>query len=469
MSLIRPRSRGGGNRARARSQGLASLVLLGPVLAGIVLAGTVLGSMVLAGCEPIDDLAGNETSPAGTAITFSISVTNDEKPAIQALLARFEARSRTAVNLELLSRFRDPPASRVNLVTSITADALVRRLQADKARGQPSVSLFAQDNLALKPLVDDGLVQDLSSVGIPGAVDRSLIPPTFDGKQFFLPFRPNVRLAYVDVARLSRAGLRAPTTVQDLRTVAERLKATEGRPAVTLSLAEGDPAAVTVSEWILSYGGNPLVLDDKGSVQAFQFLQGLWRDGLLARESLFAKFDTEVANLEKGTAAVTQNWSFTSAQLARAGMLSRFMVYPGWRGPKGAAHVVGGDVLGIPVGVTGRQRQEALALARFLMSKEAQEYLVAHNDWPSIRSDAYATVAPGQRPTFDAITRALRDGWFRPSVSYWPEVSQAMNEAVDRILLQDQPARPVLDQLHRQIARAARAQGAPYPPKSDRG
>lgn len=396
---------------------------------------------------------------AGTSITFAISVSAEERPAVQMLLARFEDRSKVGVDLHLLSRFRDQPPSQVDLVTSLDARALIDRLAAER-RTTPSIHLFAQDNLALIPLVEAGLVQDLSDVLVPAEVPPGMVPPRFDDRQFFLPFRPNVRLAYLD----RDAGVAPPRTAAELVAAAEQLKKATGRPAVTLSLAEGDPAAVTVSEWIVSHGGDPLVLNDAGSVAAFEVLQALWKRDLVARDSLFGRYDTEVDNLRSGRAALAQNWSFTSAVLADEGRLDRFEVYPGWRGPARAAHVIGGDVLGVPASVSGRQRAAAVALAEFLMSREAQELLARENAWPSIRSDAYGTVAPELRPTFAAIDAALRDGWFRPSVAHWPEVSELLNEAVDRVVVRLQPARQVLDELHARAAAAAiatRPRGSP--------
>ena len=416
------------------------------------------------GCGLDGSAGGGGTDLAGrtTTITFSIAVSEDEKPAVQELLSRFENRSRTDTGLDLLTRFRNPPRTRVNLVTSLSSSDLVDRLRLKDASGE-GPHLFAQDNLALKPLYDEGLVEDLGHVEVPGAVLPSMIPPRFDDRQLFLPFRPNVRLAYFSKEALGRTGVEPPATVEQLRAVAQRLRAEGGAPPMTLSLAEGDPAAVTISEWIVSFGGDPLLLNDEGSKRAFDFLQALWKEGLIARESLFAKFDTEIDNLQSGRAAIAQNWSFTSAVLAKDGRLDDFRVDPGWRGPARAAHVIGGDVLGLPRGITGEQRAVALDLARFLMSREAQELLVQRNAWPSIRTDAYARVPDGAGETFSAIQKALADGWFRPSVSYWPDVTRAMTQAVDRILLRQEAASSVLDDLHGQIATAAQARGAAYP------
>jgi hypothetical protein len=98
------------------------------------------------------------------------------------------------------------------------------------------------------------------------------------------------------------------------------------------------------------------------------------------------------------------------------------------------------------------------------MTQEAQQHLVERNAWPAIPGDAYGTVPPSRRETFEAIRRALADGFFRPAVPYWPEVSDAMNEAVRRILERGEPVSPVLDALHAGIAAAARRKDSPYTP-----
>jgi trehalose transport system substrate-binding protein len=328
------------------------------------------------------------------------------------------------------------------------------------------VHLFAQDNLALAVLVDENLVEDLSDVEIPEGVNPALIPEQFDGVQYFLPYRPNVRVAYVNNGRFEEAGATAPTTVDEFISAAQALKdAAGGQPKVTLSLeGTSGSAAVVISEWIVSYGGDPVILNDEGSVQAFTTLQQLWQDELLARESLQAKFDTEVDYLQGETAWMAQNWPFTSAELSAQGLLGEFTVYEGWSGPARAAHVIGGEVLGIPRGVSGKEREAAVELAKFLMSKEAQEILVAQNAWPSVRDDALTEVPAEQQQTFDAIQAALQDGWYRPNVVYWSDVDQAINEAIQRIMINGESVQTVLDELHGNIESAAQSKGAEYPP-----
>src|SRR5205814_7195300 len=183
--------------------------------------------------------------------------------------------------------------------------SLPQKLKVEVSSNHHTIQLFAQDNLALAPLVQDNLVQDLSDVPIPSEVQQALIPEKFDGKQYFLPYRPNVRVTYVNKDRFASAGVQPPKTVEEYKSVAEKLKAAAGgQGKVTLSLADQPdtgPLGVTISEWVVSYGGNPLLLNDSGSVQAFQFLQSLWKEGVFAKESLQAKYDTEVDYLQGET------------------------------------------------------------------------------------------------------------------------------------------------------------------------
>lgn len=387
---------------------------------------------------------------SGVSITFSTSLAETELPAVQQVIDTFQEASGATVEL-----------------TQVDSATLPQKLQVEVDSGNHTIHLFAQDNLALRSLVDDKLVEDLSDVEIPEGVNPTLIPEQFDGVSYFLPYRPNVKVVYVNKGRFEEAGATPPTTVDEFVSTAEELKADAGQPKVVIQLeGSSGAAAVTISSWIVSYGGDPLILNDEGSVQAFTTLQQLWQDELLAPESLQSKFDTDIDYLRGETAWMAQNWPFTTATLADQGILEEFDVYAGWAGPAGPANVIGGEVLGIPRGVSGKEKDAAVALAQYLMSKEAQEILVAENAWPSVREDALGQVPEEQQETFDAIQEALQSGWYRPNVAYWGDVDEAINQAIQQIMVDGQAVQSTLDGLHDQIEKAASAAGAQYPPGS---
>jgi trehalose transport system substrate-binding protein len=384
----------------------------------------------------------------GVSITFSTSLAETEVAAVEEVVGNFEAQ--TGANVEF---------------TQVDSASLPQKLKVEVDSGNHTIQLFAQDNLALAGLVEDGLVEDLSDVQIPDGVNTALIPQQFDGVSYFLPYRPNVKVVYVNKTRFDSAGATPPTTVDEFATTAQELKDAAGQPKVVLQLeASSGAAAVTISEWIVGYGGNPLVLNDQGSVDAFTELQTLWQDELLAEESLQSKYDTDLDYLQGETAWMAQNWPYTSAIFADQGILSNFTVYEGWAGPVAPAHVIGGEVLGIPKGVSGQEREAAVALALYLMSQEAQEILVAKNAWPSVRDDALGQVPEEQQETFDAIQGALKNGWYRPNVVYWADVDEAINDAIQRIMVNGEAVQSTLDELHSQIEQAAQSAGEPYPP-----
>jgi len=388
---------------------------------------------------------------SGTEITFNVSLAEEEQAGIQAVLDAFAAETGASVE-----------------ISSVTADEMPQKLQVEVDSGENTIHLISQDNYILEPLVADGLVQDVGDVPVPAEVSEALIPAQFDGTTFFLPFRPNVRVAYINTDRFEEAGVAGPpTTVDEWRAAAEAFAQTAGEPKVTVSLAEGSSTGVVASEWILSFGGDPVIVNDEGSVAAFEFLQDAWDQGLLAPQSLQAQFDTEIDYLRGETAWYAQNWPFTSGTLQNEGLLELFDVHQGWAGPAGEFHTVGGDVLAIPTGVEGAEREAAVALAEFLMTQEAQSTLAAENAWPSIRTDATTEVPAELQETFDAVQGALEHGWYRPALPYWSDVEAGLNEAVRRIIQEGEPVQAVLDELHGQIEAAAQDAGEEYPPPAE--
>jgi trehalose transport system substrate-binding protein len=120
-------------------------------------------------------------------------------------------------------------------------------------------------------------------------------------------------------------------------------------------------------------------------------------------------------------------------------------IYSGWAGPVREAHVIGGDVLGIPVGAP--HRQLALALIRHLQSREVQAIFANRLGWPSVRSDVEASVEAWLQAHVAAVGEALRHGIFRANVSYRAAYERLVDEAVQRILWRHEAPDQVLPPL----------------------
>ena len=326
-------------------------------------------------------------------------------------------------------------------------------LQSQVEAGNVTVDVMAQDNLRMEPFVRLGLIEDLSEYENdidPEVFDGLIEGGKFDGKLYFVPYRTNVQLTYYRTDILEELGLAPPTNWEEWRAACEAFKERDGEPCC-LFKATFDPTAVNpMQTWegIVSSGGDPLVLNDPGTVQAYEFLQGLEQDGLLHPDSALAKWDTSNESFARGDVYLMQNWPFGIGVIRDLG-LTDFAVYHGVKGPVREAHVVGGEVLAIVKGTP--RKGTAWKFVKFMESKEAQEILAAENGWPNVRGDALGQIPEERLAEFEAINDALEYGVLRPNIPYMEDLLGLMIEAYDRIVNNGEDAQTVLDELHEEL------------------
>jgi trehalose transport system substrate-binding protein len=327
----------------------------------------------------------------------------------------------------LLPEFKRSTGISVEFV-QIDSDELLVLLREEAGGSGVPFDLLAIDNNSLAPLVVEGLVEELTAETqrIPDEVLDSMLPVTqFGGRTFFFPFRPNVQITFYNSDKFGQMGMEPPRTWDELLDCARMMDETERKGRLALKGVVGGPNAVQVTEFIWQAGGDPLVLNDEGSVRAFEFLQEL--APYLSDRTPDAKFDTMNDYLASGDIYLGQNWAFGVQEIVVKKGKREIHAYCGWSGPEGEVHVLGGDVLAVPKGTANRT--DALAFAEYLMSKEAQSTLAAELSWPSIRADAYDRVDPALKPYWDAINEAMSLARARPNVPYWKDVEQILGQA----------------------------------------
>ena len=400
-------------------------------------AGSSTGGQAAGGTAP--KTAGG-TGGGGT-ISFVTALAEDERQVVGDLLKTFQTQAGVQVKM-----------------IQMESQDVVNQLKAKKQAGKMDVDLVAQDNLRLGPLVREQIVEDLSGeqARVPDTTIEALKPVTeFDGKKFFFPYRPNVQIAYYNETKFNQFAVKPPESWDDLLKVAQTLKDKEGIGKVAVQGAAGDPLSVTVFEFIKQAGGDPLALNDAGSVKAFEFLAQL--APLMTPEYQTAKFDTMNTILSNDTAYLGSNWPFGINVIVDKNGRKDIKAYHGWKGPAKESHVLGGEVLGLPAGAPNRDG--ALKLAEFLMSKDTQSQLLTKLGWPPMRTDAFGSVPEWQQPYFQAVQEALKNVDARPNVPYWEDVSRSMNDAFRDIVQQKQPAKETLDRYASAIQKAKAANG----------
>jgi trehalose transport system substrate-binding protein len=341
---------------------------------------------------------------------------------------------------------------RIRGVQAEAPDAAKKLVAMHRAQ-RMEVDLITQDVLQLASLVNAGVMEDLlpyreaiPTTALPHLVDVG----TFNGTLYFMPYRPNVQIAYYHADKFRAYELSPPQTWDELLTVAQRFHAAEGVGRVLLQGTLTPNTTTQVIEFIWAAGGDPLVLNDQGSVQALTFLHQL--APYLAPETRRADWNTTNAFLATESVYLARNWPFGIHLLVQEAGKTQIKVYHGWRGPVREAHVLGGEVIGIPRGAS--QRELALEFMRYLMSKPVQEMLVSSLGWPSFRSDAYGGGQAWQAPYFAAIQEALTQAQPRPQVDYWAQLDRAVTGAFREIVYEGQPVQDTLDRYHRELQQA---------------
>lgn len=324
------------------------------------------------------------------------------------------------------------------------------KLEEMEKTGEMKVDVFAQDNMMLAILVEKGLVEDLSGYKnkIPEEVIEALITACeFNGKLYFMPYRPNVQITYYNEKKFREYGLELPKNWDDLLNVAKVFKEREGVGRIGIKAVASAPTTCQIYEWIVSAGGDPLSFNDEGCVKTFEFLQELWP--YCSPESKTAKWDTTNDFLANDIFYIAQNWPFGIPIIVKDYGKSEIKAYHGWAGPVKEAHVIGGEVMGIPVG--SQNKELALKFIEYMQSKKVQEILVSKLAWPSIRTDALEEVEDWLVPYFQSITEAMSHGVFRENVPYWTDFDKLFNEVFVKIVIEGQDVKKVLDEYHEKM------------------
>lgn len=334
----------------------------------------------------------------------------------------------------------------------VEASDVVKKLQAMQGSGKVEIDLIAQDTNNLSSLVYNGLMEDLSEYVnlIPKESIGNLAEAgQFDGKTYFMPYRPNAEINYYNENKFNEYGLKAPANWDELYETAKVLKEKEGIGRVALKIKmSGD--VIELAEFIRSAGGDPLVLNDEGSIAAFTYLQKLWPE--LSENTIKASFSSTNGFLAKDEVYYAPNWPFGANIIVKDGGKKEIKAYAGFEGPNGLVKTLGGEMLGIPAGSPNKEL--AIKFIQYLESKEVQETLMRENGWASFRNDAYGEAEEWQQPYFEATLEALAAAQPLPNVPYWSEAQQAINDAAKEIAIEGKDVKATLDKYAAQIAEA---------------
>jgi trehalose transport system substrate-binding protein len=175
-------------------------------------------------------------------------------------------------------------------------------------------------------------------------------------------------------------------------------------------------------QWDVQFGGNPMVYNDLGDLQAMSFVKNLSADfNPGSDQGTYMQY----SGLATGAYSILDyQWPYvypllTGGNTSIAAMNSNTLwVYPGpnGTGAHASAHVIGGDVLAIPTGATNVWAIQLFA--QFLLSAHAQQVLMVDTGNPAVNAAAYQGLPSNQSVVDPQILAALENPVFRPPVPW---------------------------------------------------
>jgi trehalose transport system substrate-binding protein len=314
---------------------------------------------------------------------------------------------------------------------NIDAGDMVTKITALVQGNHVGTTLIAEDNLDIGELIygagGTNYLMNLTSIApliqpatmIPSMTAITNYETTAFGGQYFLPFRANTPLVWLNATAARSKGITAPpANFTDLYADASAL----GANSVQFQGGAGDDTATEMFQWDVQFGGNPMIYNDLGDLQAMSYVYNLskymnpgYKEGTYAQYSGLATGAYSILDYQ---------WPYvypllTGANTSIPAMNSNTLwVYPGpnGTGAHAAAHVIGGDVLAIPTGATNLWAIQLFA--QYLLSAHAQQVLMVDTGNPAVNAAAYQNLPSNQSVVDPAILAALENPVFRPPVPW---------------------------------------------------
>lgn len=362
------------------------------------------------------------------------------RPVLHVFLG-LDAYERTLFERELLPAFARRTGTEVWLAGGTPAE--MRERIAAPPLGEERPDLAALDLEMLGDLAPAGAVASLEDYRVhlpptaPAAVVGAL---AWNGALVALPWRPAVWLNYYDRASFSAAGIAPPETWAALPRAANALRSTSATTGIALQGAAGGPAAQTLLELVWSFGGDPLRLDDAGSLTACRYVASI--APLLSSVTATAKIDSMSTALSTGRIAWGPNWSVAARDLLQKAGEPELTAYVGPAGPGGATHLISGQVLVIPRHAT--KRELALQFVDYLWSPSTQRWLAARLAWPPLLPEAFDALPAWQQPIAGALASAFASARFLPPLPDRAALESILSDVFRAIAFEHHPVDGVL-------------------------
>lgn len=278
-------------------------------------------------------------------------------------------------------------------------------LQAAAAGTLPDIIYV--DSLDAPSIAAQGIAVDLTDrLKAWGQLDKyfsgTLNTSVYQGKNYGVPNNTNDLALFYNVEMLQKAGVKPPTTWDELRSAAKALTKS-GIYGFAVSATNTMEGTFNFLPFLRQAGADWDSLDSPAAASALQFLVNLLQDGSLSKEAINWTQSDSIGQFVSGSAAMCQNGMWQTATLKQQAKF-QWAVVPL---PKGQASStsLGGEVLMVPK--TSKYVDQAWTFIQYAQSPQnLKPYLVSAGALPG-RSDVADDPIWQQDPVLSVFANSL--------------------------------------------------------------
>lgn len=295
-----------------------------------------------------------------------------------------------------------------------------------------------------------GYLVDLTGQVLSGGFWNSLYPKkahlaVYRSRIYSVPWRADALAMYVNVPRLSEAGLDPPNTMEDLLKTARILYQKDGIGRVGLKARQYEGLTTEIGIFLGAYGGNFNELYSKTNIEVFTFLRDLvpyihpksrtWDEGSIPQ----AMIDNEIY--------IDFNWPYQHELLEENGLSDLIRIFPTPEGPLGRGTTLGGGQLAIPK--KSVHQEAAWQFITYIASRETQANQIKTIGWLPIRADAWdilSQIDPSRYSILSGYRESLDFAIARPAIANYNLLSALWQKSFKAIVWDGGPITDILKQ-----------------------
>lgn len=280
----------------------------------------------------------------------------------------------------------------------------------------------------------------------PGPLKSTML----DGKYYGIPFTSNCLALFYNKKMLSEAGVQVPKTWDELRTTAKALTK-NGIFGMAVGSPKNEEATFQFMPWMLSAGGSYDKVNSKAVIKAATLWLNLIQDGSMSKETpLWGQGDAQKQfSAEKVAMFEGGPWMVEQIQQDNPNLEFGVALMPA---DKKEASVLGGENLGIVA--SSKHIDEAWKFLKYVGDFNTMKEFISQTGYFPPRSDVAKEKEWTDDPIKKVFAEQMASAMPRGPSAKWPEISEAIYNALQEIEVGQASPKAALDKAQTQIESA---------------